>query len=86
MVTSRKKREKNSFFGNLLPNKRISFGPAWSVGAGLISNNPPAAPQISHHRVIGRFIANLPTQIPPVPLNLAKALRLNGLLRARLMC
>lgn len=34
---------KTHFFENLFPNNRLSFGPARSAWAGLISNNPPAA-------------------------------------------
>lgn len=34
---------KTHFFENPFPYNRLSFGPAWSARAGLISNNPPAA-------------------------------------------
>lgn len=33
----------NSFLWNPFSYNRLSFGPAWSAWAGLISNNPPAA-------------------------------------------
>lgn len=35
---------KTDFSENLFPYNKLSFSPAWSTWAGLISNNPPATP------------------------------------------
>lgn len=61
-----------------------SFSLQWTIfrpsqkHLGWINFTHLPALQISHCWVIGWFIANLPTQIPPVPLNLARLKRIAG--------
>lgn len=76
---------KPHFFENLFPNNRLSFGPAWSAWAGLISNNPPAACRFLITGLLDDLLLIYRHKFPCAS-ELGTALHLNGLLGTCLTC